>query len=75
MTKPATAEGRRIEILTALTAYHASEKIKVGAHYVAKPPEPASQPEVPNPVTEGLNKASKAFWELSKIHKELAGKL
>jgi len=33
------------------------------------------KPEVPNPVTEGLQQSAQALWELSKIHKELAGKL
>jgi len=75
MTKPATEAERRIEIITALTAYHASEKIKVGAHYVAAPEPTPPKPEVPNPVTEGLQQSAQALWELSKIHKELAGKL
>lgn len=58
-----------------LQLYHSSPKIKCGIAYITAPPESAPEPEVKNPVTVGLEQAASAFFELSKIYKNIGTEL
>jgi len=71
MTKPATEAERRIEMLTALTAYHAGPKVRKGIAFVAAPEPTPPKPVKPDPTSVGLEQAASAFFEISRIYKNL----
>jgi hypothetical protein len=60
------------EAIKALTAYHSMPKIKNGIEYVvAPPPTPAPTPVAEDRVSKGLQQTANAFFELSRIYKNL----
>jgi len=59
-----------------LTAYHSNPKVKNGIEYIVLPePAAAITPVAEDPKIKAMQQTATAFWQLSKIHKELAGKL
>lgn len=58
-----------------LNQYHLSNKVKTGIDYVAQPPQAEPKPVAPDPMVTAGNQIATAYWELSKIHRNLGDSL
>lgn len=52
--------------LKKLTEYHRGPKIRDGIGFIAKPPEPAPEPEAPNPFTIAQTQIAEAYFGMAQ---------